>query len=85
MYDFKKGFDLIDHTTVIQRLLDMGLRPAYAAWLCSFLLHRQQRVKMPDGSMSSCKPIACGTPQGTLVRTVAFMVMINRAVLQRTG
>ena len=36
MYDFRKGFYLIDHTIVIQKLLDMGLRPAYAKWLCSF-------------------------------------------------
>ena len=82
MYDFRKGFDLIDHTTVIQRLLDMGLRSAYAAWLCSFLQHRQQRVRMPDGTLSSWKPITCGTPQGTLVGPVAFLAMINGAAVQ---
>ena len=81
MYDFKKGFDLIDHTTVIQRLLDMGLRPAYANWLCSFLQDRQQRVRMPDGTLSSWKLITCGTPQGTLVGPVAFLAMVNDAAV----
>ena len=82
MYDFKKGFDLIDHTTVMRRLLDMGLRPAYARWLSSFLQDRHQRVKMPDGSLSSWKPITCGTPQGTLVGPVAFLAMVNGAAAQ---
>ena len=82
MHDFKKGFDLIDHTTVIQRLLDMGLRPAYAQWLSSFLQNRQQRVKMPDGSISTWKTITCGTPQGTLVGPVAFLAMVNGAACQ---
>ena len=82
MYDFKKGFDLIDHTTVIQRLLDMELRPIYAKWLSSFLQDRQQRVKMPDGSLSSWKSITCGTPQGTLVGPVAFLAMVNTAAAE---
>ena len=79
MYDFKKGFDLIDHTTVIKKLLDMDLRPAYARWVSSFLQDRQQRVKMPDGTLSSWKRITCGTPQGTLIGPVAFLAMVNDA------
>ena len=82
MDDFKKGFDLIDHTTVIQRLLDMELRPIYAKWLSSFLQDRQQRVKMPDGSLSSWKSITCGTPQGTLVGPVTFLAMVNTAAAE---
>ena len=79
MYDFKKGFDLIDHTTVIKKLLDMDLRPAYARWVSSFLQDRQQRVKMPDGTLSSWKRITCGTPQGTLIGPVAFLAMVYDA------
>ena len=63
-------------------MLDMGLRPAFVNWLSSFLQDRQQRVNMPNGSLSSWKPITCGTPQGTLVGPVAFLAMVNGAASQ---
>ena len=79
MYDFKKGFDLIDHTTLIKRILAMGLRPSYTRWLVGFLQNRKQRVRVPDGTMSSWRDITCGIPQGALVGPVAFLAMINEA------
>ena len=79
MYDFKKGFDLIDHTVLIEKILAMGLRSSYAKWLAAFLQNRRQRVRMPDGTLSSWRGITCGIPQGTLVGPVAFLAMINDA------
>ena len=81
MIDFKKGFDLVDHTILIRKMVEMGLRAAYTKWVSSFLLNRQQRVRMPDGSLSEWKNITCGTPQGTLLGPVAFLVMINDAAM----
>ena len=34
---------------------------------------------MPDGSLSEWRNISCGTPQGTLLGPVAFLVVINDA------
>lgn len=79
MFDFKKGFDLVDHTTLITKMIQMGLTAQYTKWVCSFLLNRQQRVKMPDGSLSEWKQITCGAPQGTLIGPIAFLAMINDA------
>ena len=79
MFDFKKGFDLVDHTTLIQKVIQLGLRAEYAKWVSAFLLNRRQRVKMPDGSISQWAEVTCGTPQGTLIGPVAFLAMINDA------
>ena len=79
MFDFKKGFDLVDHTILVTKLIQLGLRAEYTKWITSFLHHRQQRVKMPDGSLSGWKQITCGTPQGTLLGPIAFLAMINDA------
>ena len=79
MYDFKKGFDLIDHTVLMQKALTMGLRPNFAQWLADFLRGRSQQVLMPDGTTSAWKEVHCGIPQGTLVGPLAFLVMINDA------
>ena len=80
MYDFKKGFDLIDHTILMKKIIAMGLRSSYAIWLAAFLQNRRQRVRMPDGKMSNWTTISCGIPQGTLVGPLAFLAMINDAV-----
>ena len=79
MIDFKKGFDLVDHTTLIQKMVEMGLSAKFTKWVSSFLLNRHQRVKMPDGSLSTWRRITCGTPQGTLLGPIAFLAMINDA------
>ena len=52
MIDFRKGFDLVNHTILIKKMLEIGLRAEYTKWVSSFLSNRQQRVKMPDGSLS---------------------------------
>ena len=57
----------------------MGLRAQYTQWVASFLNSRQQRVKMPHGSLSEWQRITCGTPQGTLLGPITFLAMINDA------
>ena len=79
MFDFRKGFDLVDHTILTQKMIQLGLRAQYTKWITSFLSDRQQRVKMPDGSLSGWKKITCGTPQGTLLGPISFLAMINDA------
>ena len=79
MIDFKKGFDLVDHTILIRKMVEMGLRAEYTKWVSSFLLSRQQRVRMPNGILSQWKNITCGAPQGTLLGPIAFLIMINDA------
>ncbi len=44
--DYSKAFDHVDHATVLGKLSALGVDPALTAWLHSFLLHRQQRVKI---------------------------------------
>ena len=79
MIDFKKGFDLVDHTALIQKMVEMRLSAKFTKWVSSFLLNRHQRVKMPDGSLSTWRRITCGTPQGTLLGPIAFLAMLNDA------
>ena len=79
MFDFKKDSDLVDHTTLIQKVIQLGPRAEYAKWVSAFLLNRRQRVKMSDGSISQWAEVTCGTSQGTLLEPVAFLAMINDA------
>ena len=42
--DFSKAFDLIDHTVLIERMIDMGVRRTIVPWVSDFLHNRQQCV-----------------------------------------
>ena len=38
--DFSKAFDRIDHTIIIRKLIDLGVRRSIIPWICSFLTDR---------------------------------------------
>ena len=76
LYDFSKAFDLVDHHIVIRKLQDIGVPDFLVKWVTSFLLQRQQRVKIGQ-HVSSCVTLNAGCPQGTLVGPLVFVVHIN--------
>jgi len=79
--DFKKAFDLVDHTTVISKAAaSTGIRECLIPWLADFLSNRQQAVRV-QGQVSSLLPLTCGVPQGTRMGPLCFLVMINDALL----
>ena len=39
--DFRKAFDLVDHTVVITKAIGLGLHPSLVAWLADFLSVRR--------------------------------------------
>ena len=43
--DFRKAFDLVDHTFLINKDIDLGLYPDLIAWLADFLTGPQQAVR----------------------------------------
>ena len=73
--DFSKAFDLIDHTILVRKLINLGVRPALISWICSFL-SRRQAVKITD-TISSRLPITAGVPQGTKRGLILFLLMLN--------
>jgi len=50
--DYAKAFDHVDHSTVVRKLINFGVPDILISWICSFLIDRQQRVKMCDAFSS---------------------------------
>ena len=61
--DFKKGFDLIDHHTLLAKLGDKDIHPCVLRWVASFLEDRTQVVRIGSTKSPSLN-LNAGIPQG---------------------
>ena len=79
--DFSKGFDLIDHSILMQELADLEVHPVLLSWIAAFLTSRKQAVRI-GRTLSGWLTLKGGVPQGTtlvLFTTLfLFTVMTNK-------
>ena len=73
--DIKNAFDRIDHTVVIKKLIEIGVRPPVVYWISDFLSERKQRVRYHSDLSEWCQ-IKAGVPQDTKLGPLIFLVMI---------
>ena len=74
--DFRKAFEMIDHSILRTKLDNYEFAPQLSAWMLSFLTERMQFVKIDD-SMSDVCIINAGAPQGTRAGPNDFKVLIT--------
>ncbi|XP_050704319.1 uncharacterized protein LOC126989755 [Eriocheir sinensis] len=65
--DFRKAFDLVDHTIILSEAASTSIRECLISWLADFFSSRRQAVRV-QGKVSSFLPLTCGVQQdGPLV------------------
>jgi len=74
--DFAKAFDHIDHNVLVAKLMDYDLPHTEIRWICSFLHHRHQRVKIGD-VMSEWLVTDAGMPQGSYLGPLMFITLVD--------
>jgi hypothetical protein len=69
LFDYRKPFDLIDHTILVNKLKELDISTTIINWIKSFLSNRLQRVKLSHDCMSEWGVVPSGVPQGTNLMT----------------
>jgi len=75
--DIKGGFDNVNPSTLCNMLKSKGVNPYLVSSTRSFLTGRTCRL-LYQGSPKICAPVSVGTPQGSLVSPLLFVISVSR-------
>ena len=79
IFDFRKAFDLIDHSIWARKLRSFDLQNLiiHCIWITNFLQDWKQRVKLEQHCHSEWRTIPARVPQETKLGPWLFLMMIN--------
>ena len=79
--DLSKAFDALSHSILLKKLARYGIRGTTLEWFESYLKGRTMRVKINSltepFTYSSYQEVSYGTPQGSCLGPLLFLVFIN--------
>ena len=76
-FDFAKAFDTVNHDLLLRKLkYKFKIDGRMLKFLCNYLSNRKQRVILSN-KFSSCLPVKSGVPQGSILGSLLFILLIN--------
>lgn len=74
--DFRKAFDSVNHTILLQKLKAVGISGNLLSWMKSYLSNRNQFVQVNEVK-SDTSFIKFGVPQGSILGPKLFSLYVN--------
>jgi len=74
--DLQKAFDTVNHSILLQKMANYGVRGTVLKWFESYLSNRKQYTVLPDYE-SDLHSITCGVPQGSVLGPLLFLIYVN--------
>ena len=74
--DFRKAFDTVNHTILLEKLKAIGISGDLYSWLDDYMSARKQFVQL-SRYQSGPKTITYGVPQGSILGPKLFSIFVN--------
>ena len=74
--DYSKAFDIVNHSTILQNLINLGFDKVSVKFICSYLCERYQYLQINEKS-SSKELIEFSVPQGSILGPILFNLYVS--------
>ena len=75
--DFKKAFDKVNHSILLDKLHHYGIRGSVLEWFASYLANRIQTTHIDNDHIPSKKNSVTGVPQASVLGPLLFLIYIS--------